>query len=503
MDLLIGDEKEHTANVAASDSVRLLAPVAYQMRNGSRVEIPGTFEVGAAGRLSFHVDKYDVQLPLVIDPVVAYADIIGVNNDTSLNAMAADSSGDIFLAGSTFGTNYPVVNGQGSIGSSGSEQVYLTKLDPTGTNILYSTYIPSPGFNTASAIALDANGNAFIAGVTSSPSFPTTSQNLGSCAQSCNAGFVAKFNSTGAMVYSTLIGSGQQLPRALAVDSQGALYVAGLTADSNLMTVNAYQSRYGAGVCGSCVGPFFAKLNSTGTGFIFASYFTASTILATNETFATAIAIDSAGNIYLAGPGTGVPLYNPLQSTIGGSFVAEFAPDGKTLLFSTLFGGETIQSDTIGGIQVGTDGTIYLAGSNIAPDFAYTLNAFQHPTYPYTQNIFASAINPAHTGLTYSTYIGQGFANATWLDANNTFYVAGSFSGSIPLDNAVDSDISQGGYILGLDHTGALTTSTEFGGHGATQIPTALTGDPMGNLYVAGAADLRPNLPNLPPDPSI
>jgi hypothetical protein len=483
------------------EGLRFRPPVAYQTIAGKRVVVNVVFALDEAGRLGFSVRDYDRDLPLTIDPVVAYTKIIGVNNSTSVAALAVDASGDVFLAGSTMASNYPVVGGSGSIGSSGSEQVYVTKLDPTGSQILYSTYLPAAGFNSATAIALDSQGNAYVAGINQDPNFPTTSHNLGTCTPTfCNNGFVVKVNGSGGIVYSTQIGSGQQLPRGIVVDEGGNAYIAGSSVDAGLPAVNAFQGNGLSGACTNCGGPFFAKLNPTGTAFVFASYFYASGF---EQTYASAIALDAKGNIYLAGPGTCVPLKGSLQNGIGGSFAAEFGPDGKTLIFSTLLGGTTIQTDYLTGMQVGPDGTIYLAGAQIAQDFPYTSNAFLHPIYPigYAQSktyIDAVAINPGHTGYTYATYLGQGWVTSTAVDAKGDFFIGGTFSlGSIPLKNALVSDVAVGAYILELDPTGSLVNSTAFGGYDVPQPPTGMAVDADGNIYVAGAPSIGGNI-NIP-----
>ncbi len=182
-----------------------------------------------------------------------------------------------------------------------------------------------------------------------------------------------------------------------------------------------------------------------------------------------------------------------LQAGIGGSFVAEFTPDGQNLLFSTLLGGNTFVPDTLAGLQVGPDGTIFVAGSQIAEDFPYTVSAYRHPTYSigYAQArayIFASAINPQHTGYSWSTFLGQGYVNTTALDAKGNFYLGGTFSaGSMPLQNAVTANVGSGSYLIELDGTGALQFATGLGGLKQAEIPSGIAVDSIGAVYVAGS----------------
>ena len=467
----------------AGERVRLQAPQAYQMIHGVQSAVQAEFRVDTSGSLRFAVKDYDSRFALTIDPVVSYTKIIAVDNSTSVAGLQVDAAGDVFVAGATTATNYPGTGGQGSGGSGG---LYVTKLDPTGTQILYSTYIAASA--SVSAFALDQSGNGYLTGIATNSSFPTTSQNLGTCSMFCNNGFVVKVDGTGALVYSTLIGSGQQLPKGIVADAAGNAYIAGLSGDGGLKTVNAFQSGYSSGLCTTCTGAFFAKLNPTGTAFVFSSYFygPSASVL---ETWASAIALDLQGNIYLAGPGDGVPLMNSFQQGIGGSFAAEFAPDGKTLLFSTLLGGTVFgNGDRPLGMQVAPDGTMYLAGVADAQDFPFTPDAVTHPIYPGSNlYLYAAAIGPSRNGFQFSTVLGMGSLTATAMDANGKFYVGGSFTqGSIPFKNPVAMESPVGAYIMELDSTGNLINSTAFGGHNVSQVPNAMGVDAAGNLYVAG-----------------
>ncbi len=244
--------------------------------------------------IGFRLGAYDPQLPLVIDPVVAWTTLIPISNEIYINGMAVNSSGDVIFGGSTAADDYPVVSGT-SRASGSAQQLFVTELDPTGVNILFSTYIPSAADSEVSSLVLDSAGNIYIAGVTGDPAFPVTSPNLGSCSQSCSGGFVAKLDPAGKVVYSTLIGFGQ-LPKGLAVNAAGEAYVAGLSADAGLKTVNAYDPNYGGGLCTSCSDAFFGKLNAGGTNWVFSSYFPIQTyfppISTLAEPFITALAVD-------------------------------------------------------------------------------------------------------------------------------------------------------------------------------------------------------------------
>jgi hypothetical protein len=465
----------------------LLPPLAYQQYGSGRKNVPVRYQVLRHNVIRFELGSFDRSVPLVIDPVVQYANILSVDNSTNVAAIRADSSGDLFIAGDTSANDYPVVGGTGP-NSAGSDQVYLTKLDPSGATILYSTYLPASGFSTTRALAVDGNGNAYVAGSAGGSDFPFTS-NLSTCTSGCEGGFVAKLSPAGSLVYATLLGDQGLSPRALTVDSSGSAYIAGNTLDGSLQAINAFEPSYIGLSCTSCSNGFYAKLNSTGTAVDFASYFAGSNQFS-GEVMVEGIGLDGSGNILLAGDtsfGGTAPLLNPWQSVAGTLFLSKFAPDGKTLLFSTNFGSSGFQNDSLAGMAIGGDGTIYLVGDTQSGDYPYTLNAAGHQILPNGFSIFATAIKPTLDGLVYSTYLGDGFANALALDAANHLHVVGtSVLNLIPRQNAVVSDVTSGGFAVELDPAGVPVSVSQFGGHLTAEVPTAVTTDPTGNVYVAG-----------------
>lgn len=494
---------------AEGGSLRLQSPAAFQLRNGKRVPVQARFQIQDR-TIGFRVGDYNPDLPLVIDPVVAYTTLIGVDNNISVDGLAVDSGGNVVFTGSTGATNLPVINGLHP-SSAGSEQVYVTKLNSSGSDIVFSTYLPAADFNTASALALDSSGNSYVAGVTQDSAFPVTSQNLGSCSQFCNTGFVVKLDSSGKLVYSTLIGSGQQLPKGLAVNANGEVYVAGLTADAGLDTVGAWDPNYTGGLCTTCSSGFFGKLNANGTDWVFSSYFPilpGTSFNQQNDLLISALTVDTSGNFYVGGTGAASTLLRPLVVSAanidpGYTFIAKFSADGQKLLFST-----DLPALSINGLQAAADGSLFIAG-NATPNFPYTQSALGAPFPPLwassapSYNMFAAAIDPAEDQVTYAAYLGNGWVNTTALGPDGNFYVAGSFSSTagFPLKNALETDVSSGGFVLSLTPSGQLASSTPFGGHFEQQLPTGLAVDAGGDIFLASAPGPSGTLSNDPLDP--
>jgi len=469
--------------VSEGQTWHLVAPVAYQGKGSLRKPVLAKYRLTSDKTVSFEVGEFDSSSTLIIDPVVQYASTLTANNGIVVAGIGTDAAGDLFLAGETYSTTYPVVNGSGR-SSGGTQQVYVTKINPAGDTILYSTYIPSSNFSSATGMVVDANGNVYVIGVTMAQDFPLTSTNLGTCSsQFCNAGFVLKLSPTGAMTYSTLLGTGQILPYAITVDSGGSAYVAG-GADNTLQPVNPFQTTPG--------NAFFAKLNAAGTNYAFSSFFGGTSF----QGPAKGIALDASGNVFIAGiTAQDPPLVKPWQSGNGNLFLAKFAGDGKTLLFSTRLGSSgpsVVMPDfvTLTGITIGMDGTVYLVGSEAGPDYPYSLTAVSHPLGGTGgSNMFVTAIDPSLTKLTYSTYLGDGFANAFALDSANHLHVAGSAAlNTPPIKNAIDlKPIGPGdGFFMELDPTGTPVTVSKFGGEYSPQVPTGVAVDPSNNVYLAG-----------------
>jgi uncharacterized repeat protein (TIGR01451 family) len=355
-------------------------------------------------------------------------------------------------------------------------------IDPV---LAWSTYLGGSGLDAAHAIAVDAAGNAYVAGNTSSANFPTAN-----ALQAANAGtfdvFVTKINAAGsALVYSTYLGgSGIDSGQGIAVDSAGNAHVTGYTDSLNFPAVNAVQAAYGGGGLDA----FVAKLNAAGTALVYSSYLGGS-----DTDQGAGIAVDGAGNAVVAGDtaSTNFPTANALQAALGGNpdgFVTKLNAAGSALVYSTYLGGSGF--DRASGVAVDAAGSAYVSGVTVSTNFP-TVNAVQ-ASNGGSVDAFVTKLNAAGTALVYSTYLGGANgeqAHAIAVDGAGNAFVAGSTSSTnFPTANAL-----QAGYAGAIDAFAtklnaagtAFVYSTYLGGSG-TDEAFAAAADGAGNAYVAG-----------------
>jgi hypothetical protein len=470
------------------------APEIYQDTSAGRVSIAGRYRLLEAHTAGFEVDPYDASLPLVIDPVISYSTYMGGTGLGAVTGVAIDSAGDLYAAGWTEALNFPIVLAA-QAASGGSVDAFIVKLNPTGTALLYATYIGGSGDDRAAAIAVNSSGQAYVTGSTASPNFPLLLP-LRTTLGGAKTAFVLKLNATGnQLLYSTYLGgTNYDLGTAIAVDAGGSAYVAGDTLSTNFPVLGAFQTASGGGT-----DVFVTKLTPAGA----LSY---STYLggAANE-HAGGIAVDATGAAYVAGgtTSTNFPMAGALQAANHGAqdaFITKLSANGAALSYSTYLGGSgAIASEQANGVVVDASGNAYVAGVTNSLDFPVTAGVLQ-TQFNGVSDAFAAKINPSGSALIYSTYLGGSdldWGSAIGIDSSGNAYVAGyTSSGDFPQSNAVQPGFGglYDAFVSKLNSTGnALGFSTWFGG-GGSDIANALAVDASGNMYLGG----QTNSVNLP-----
>jgi hypothetical protein len=373
---------------------------------------------------------------------ILYLAYMGGSGDDAGKGIAVDSSGNAYVTGYAGSLNFPATSGALSTTNNGTPDAFVAKLDSSG-QLQYSTFLGGAGANYGFAIGVDATGAAYVAGQTSSSSFPVTSNIV----QGTNHGgisdcFVSKLNSSGsALVYSTYLGgSGLDLCAGLALDGSGDVYVTGTTASSNFPTQLPIQSN----LLGSQTA-FVAEINPSGSALVYATFLGGSVLDNGN-----AIAVDSTGAAYVGGataspdfPTTVAVFQTALNGTANG-FVAKLAPAGSGLVYSTLLGGSS--SDRVTSLVVDGASQAVLAGSTSSTNFP--LVSATQPVYAGSGDAFAAVLSDSGGTLLFSTYLGGSgadLANAVAVFPGNQMYIAGATSSAnFPALAAVQNSLGGG-----------------------------------------------------------
>lgn len=401
-------------------------------------------------------------------PTLGFSTYLGGNEFDTANAVAVDAQGFVYLAGQTFSRNFPVANAAQPacvIGPLGScTDAFVAKIDPSGPRLVWSTYLGrdfgdsaraiavaadggvavtgsisqtmfvarlSPegrliyiqqfgqfGVNVGNAIALDGEGNAYIAGQTMDPRFPVSSQAFQRSAgpPSCNPigggsllldAFVMKLSPAGAVLYSTFLGgNGDDRALGIAVDAAGLAWVAGTTGSTDfplvggLQATNAGGAPQGAGVCEGG-DAFIARLNEDGSALGFSTY-----LGGPGVDIARAIAIDSAGNVYLSGQTEGLPGCGDLSP---GPFTAKIDARSPRLVYAVSGGGTALALDQAGNAYVGEGAATVL-------------------------RIDAAGVRAAYYSASFS-----GLLTSLAIDDQGNVYLAGDAKESLPIQHAIQS----------------------------------------------------------------
>ncbi|PYX55174.1 MAG: hypothetical protein DMG76_18980, partial [Acidobacteria bacterium] len=256
----------------ARGPIRQQKPSIYQEVDGVRREIAGGYALKNTHQVGFQVASYDVSRPLVIDPVLFYSTYLGgASGDIGDGGVTVDSSGNAYVFGFTDSANFPITSGAFQTSLRGFRDTFVTKLTPTGSSLVYSTYLGGSGGEDAGNIAIDSVGNAYVVGETTSSDFPIIPGAFQPAAASGDTGFVAKLNASGsALIYSTYLGgSGRDVPSGIAIDGSGNAYVAGVTSSTNFPTTSgAFQPTYPGGPNDF----FVSKVNATGSALVYSTY---------------------------------------------------------------------------------------------------------------------------------------------------------------------------------------------------------------------------------------
>ena len=468
----------------AAGELRQKAPVIYQDGPDGTKLVAGGYVVHGS-EVSFELGRYDHTRALVIDPVLVYSTYLGGSGLDQATSLVVGPTGDAYVAGMTQSINFPVqglpastngggqdlfvtkmslagnaltystyiggvgtelandiaVSGAGTVYITGSTtsinypvvtptiaaqlggtDAFLTKLTSAGNAIVYSTYWGSDGFDEGTAVTVDPADNAYIAGNTSAPNFPTQTPFQAALAGGTD-GFMTKFSVAGnSIVYSTYLGgAGDDRVFDMAVADDAAVFVVGSSTSANFPTTSAsVQPALAGGRDG-----FLTHFSLAGNALLYSTFIGGS---GTDEVFG--MVIDAPMNAYLTGrtTSTNFPTLTPMQALNGGgandAFVTKINPPGVAIVYSTYLGGAGDDQ----GQGIALDGTrnSFVTGSTTSPNFP--VMAPLQTALSGKSDAFVSKLNLAGSALVYSTYLGgisfdEGFGIG--VDLLGSAYVAG------------------------------------------------------------------------------
>jgi len=527
------------------------SPVIYQRSGGGRRPVSGRYVMKGERQIGFEVKEYDRSKPLVIDPVLEYGTYLGGGGDDMGQSVKVDGLGAAYVAGVTAATDFTAKSAAQPL-NKGKTDAFVTKLSASGDTIIYSTYLGGGGNDTAYGIAVGSDGSAYVTGNTTSSDFNTlnplqpanrggsdafvakinstgsqlvfstylgggdadvgsgiavdssgaayvtgyTASNNFTTApapplQASNRGgldaFVTKINAAGsALTYSTYLGgSGADSGSSIVVDSLGNAYVTGNTESTDFNTFTPRQATNAGGV-----DLFVAKINPAGANLVFSTYLGGS-----GDDQGFGLAIDSARNVYLTGStsSNNFPVtsntFQPMLKGVANAFVTKMNAAGTQLTYSTYLGGGI--ADTGRSVAVDAANNCYVVGEASSTDFP-----LKDPLQPANRGIsdaFVAKLNPAGNGLVFATYLGGGNLDAglgVAIDADSNVYVTGSTT-SLDFDvvNAPQNNNLGGAdaFVTKISSDGQqMSYSTYLGGSG-NDSGLSVAVDGAGNAYLTGS----------------
>lgn len=506
-----------------ANEVRLHKPTIYQETvGGVRQEIAGRYVLQPKQQskvakqkppaVGFEIAAYDRTRPLVIDPVftLAYSTYLGGANAEIGQRIAVDADGNAYVTGFTDSLNFPTANPL-QPNNGGPRDAFVTKLNPAGTALVYSSYLGGNGDDVGYALALDGARNVYLAGATSSTNFPLANPLQATVGGGASDAFVAKLNADGdALIYSTYLGgSNADYGSGLAIDTTGAAYVSGVTFSTNFPTANALQPA-NAGLSDA----FVAKLNPTGSALVYSTYLggsgAESQFFRFNSPHPVRIGVDGAGRAFVAGHtrSGNFPVVNAFQPNNSNTnsqtvFVSGLSADGASFIYSTYLGGD--RDDVAYDIKVDAVGNAFVVGETFSCDFPTTAGAFQ--TFPDPNCLagsnsvvtaFVSKIAPPSASglpasLAASTFLGtRSIATAVALDGDGNIFVSGATSSDrFPLVSPLQARNAGAAFTFDTFITqfnptlSALGFSTYLGGTG-DDYSLGLAVTPVGDVYSTG-----------------
>ncbi len=504
---------------------------AYQLIVGNLIPVNCKYEISNDGQISFNLKNYDKRYTLVIDPLVT-SSFFGGNGDDNVIGIKEIGQGTVWVCGSTESINFPTTIGAYDEILDGTTDIFLTKLDLSGSNrrIITSTLIGGGGSDTPVGIEIDKSGNIYLAGTTNSIDFPTFSFFNNQIAGYFDV-FASKFNPNGDdIIFSTYVGGAKDdIATSFKLSEDNGLYVCGYTTSMDFpIAGNAYQNKNNGKN-----DIFLFRLSNSGQSLRFSTYFGGA-----DDDFAYSMTVTPSEIVYLVGatksgdfPVHPVRIYSygsytyvlesPYDRTYNGGYdavVLKVYGNGGGLDYASFFGG--VADDVAYAVSwYGEDEKVVFAGvTNKEPStisFPLTEDAFQRNIKGSSDMFVASLSNIIITSQYGWTYKSQNLIFSTFVGGSLTekpvdieYFPLSQEYGILCQTNSSDFPVfnnpsaKKKGKIdacfFKLSKSGTSISFTEFFGGSEDDIPTDLELSSFGDFYAVGKTNSG-NFPSLYP----
>ncbi len=504
-----------------------------------RRAIPGAYVIEADGSIGFQIGRHDPNATLVVDPSlsVTYGSFLGGLGTDTATSIALDSSGKIYVGGTTTSTSFPGAPAARLGPADGPALFFIAKIDPTlsgASSLVYLTFFGGSGTQAGGLIAVNGSGNVAITGTTTATDFPVTDTSQPTSALATGSGndvIVSEIGPAGNnLIFSTLFGGSgiesQGGPGGIALDGAGDVYIASDvhttpidSASADLpVTANAYQTAWDGEPDDGFLAIFQPPAAAGGAAVLkYCSY------LGTNsngQPGVGGIAVDASGNAYIAGftsnGANGFPTKNAIQIAYGGgasdAFLMKISPAGLGAadeVYATLLGGSGEDQALAVALDSSNPPNAYITGTTQSPNFptngavgAYQTGLHSNATANAFLAVVAQNAITGQSSLAYSTYIGgsrtdagQGVAVAA---PNAVFITGATTSPDLPWhDNLQAFNGAGDAFLAKLDPTSPGAASliyvtplggTSLAGPKASATGNAVAADQAGHILIAGAS---------------
>ncbi len=386
-------------------------PFVYQDQASGRNVVAASYRKLSDASIGVKIEgTYDHQSPLIVDPEITFSTYLGGTSYDEGWGVAVDPDGNIYVTGLTASTDFPTV--PPAAPTAFPVNVFVSKISPDGSDLIYSTYIGGDDYDGATNLAVDNQGNVYLTGETKSLDFPAIAP-LQLMHGGGSDAFVVKLNPDGnSLSYASYLGGeGYELGRAIAVNSKGEACVVGHTCSPDFPVVNAIQDEYGGEAPGfdHCGDVFVTKVAAAGGAMEFSTF-----VGGTGYDEGWGVAVDKDDNIYAVGltASADFPTQNPLyaHAVLADAFLTKLAPDGSAYVFSTYLGGNNYDGAT--SVAVDRFGRACVTGETKSSDFPH-LNATQ-PLPGGFSDAFVTKFEVSGASVIYSTNIGGSGSELGW-----------------------------------------------------------------------------------------